>query len=225
MGSLAIIPARAGSRRLPGKNKRNFAGKPLVQWTIEAALDSSEFSCIVVSSDDLDVLSLVEKFPSVLFLERDPRLSSDSATSVDVMLDVIDRVGAKFQTVTLLQPTSPLRDSDCIRNAFSFYRSCGFKQVVSARDLKENVNHLAVVTDGKLNRIASDKLFMTEGSSLVALNGAIYISEFDYFRAMKSLFTESTTAFLMEALISIDIDYEDDWQKAESVALALGKAK
>ena len=106
MRTLGLIPARAGSRRLPGKNKANCAGKPLVMWTVEAAL-CSDLDCVVVSTDDWDICDLA--YPECEIRVRPPQFCTDRATSRAVIRDALEHFPG-YDRVMLLQPTSPLRD-------------------------------------------------------------------------------------------------------------------
>src|SRR4051794_801209 len=111
MNSLAIIPARAGSKRLPGKNVKPFLGKPLIQWTIAFAQRAQCFSSIVVSTDSDEIAQCAEQAGLPVPERRPPDLAVDSASSVDVALYSLARIelatGTPFESVALLQPTSP----------------------------------------------------------------------------------------------------------------------
>src|SRR4051812_324356 len=114
MRTLAIIPARAGSKRLIGKNLKPFLGKPLIQWTVAFAQRAKCFSQIVVSTDSDEIAQCAEEAGLPVPGRRPSYLAGDSTTSVDVALHVLTQselqVGATFDCVALLQPTSPLRD-------------------------------------------------------------------------------------------------------------------
>lgn len=113
---LGIIPARAGSKRLPGKNTLLAGGKPLLAWTLEAARKSQVIDKLVVSTDDQDVDDIACRYGCAVH-RRSPELASDTAESIDVVLDVLDSyVG--FDVVVLLQPTSPLRTAEDIDTAY-----------------------------------------------------------------------------------------------------------
>jgi CMP-N-acetylneuraminic acid synthetase len=108
MKCYAFIPARKGSKGLPGKNKKNFCGKPLVQWSIDQAKESKLFEKIIVSSDDEDILEMAEK-SGVLAVTRLPELAGDEVPIDDVMFDYFARDPNSCEFICLLQPTSPLR--------------------------------------------------------------------------------------------------------------------
>ena len=113
---LAIIPARAGSKRLPNKNVLSLSGKPLVEWSIAAAVAAQQhFSIdVVVTSDDERVLDIADRYPTVSKIVGNPALCTDEASSMDVVFDALNQLeqaGNAYDALILLQPTSPLRAS------------------------------------------------------------------------------------------------------------------
>lgn len=110
---IAIIPARGGSKRLPGKNIKDLAGKPMIAWTIEAAIQSDIFDHILVSTDDEEIAKISKAFGANVPFLRPAEISTDHATTNDVVTHMVDWIENKYgQTVsivTILQPTSPLR--------------------------------------------------------------------------------------------------------------------
>ena len=116
---IAIIPARKGSKRLPGKNMMELCGKPLIYWTIQAALNAETVHSIIVSTDCKKIAGYSKKFCDVNM--RPPELATDNAPMDGVLLDVLETINADyFEDVCCLQPTSPLRTSEDIDDAFSF---------------------------------------------------------------------------------------------------------
>lgn len=115
---LAVIPARGGSKRLPGKNIRPLCGKPLIAWTIEAARQCALISDIVVSTDSPQIAEVSQKYGVPVPWLRPEALATDTASSVDVLLHAIDeqaKKGLSYHYVALLEPTSPLRDQNDLR--------------------------------------------------------------------------------------------------------------
>ena len=116
---LGLIPAKGTSRRLPGKNKLMFCGKPLVAWTIEAALKAGSLDEVAVSTDDPDIADIAEECGAAV-LDRPAWLADDKATIYDVVRYHMKRLASAFDTaIVILQPTSPLRTADdideCVR--------------------------------------------------------------------------------------------------------------
>ena len=109
---LAIIPARGGSKRLPRKNILNLAGKPLIAWTIEAALGSKYIDDVIVSTDDNEISTVAKKYGAKVPFIRPDKFSSNHASSISVVLHAIEffqKADERYDYVVLLQPTSPLR--------------------------------------------------------------------------------------------------------------------
>lgn len=220
MTSVAIIPARAGSKRLPGKNKRLFLGKPLIHWTIEAALKSRSITKVIVTTDDEDILNYSSKFKDAIFLKRDVELSSDTATSAEVVIDAMQRFGEGFNNFVLLQPTSPLRDSSFIDQAFEMLEQYRAKQLIAVRACEEVLGHIVIENNGYVRKLFPENPVGPNERAL-AINGAIYISDWPLFMHTKSFLTEYTQAFEMPTTNSVDIDTEEDWKKAEELGRIL----
>ena len=131
---LAVIPARAGSKRLPGKNHRIINGKPLIAWTIESAIAADVDLDIVVTTDDANVRNVVQQYnENVALIDRPSVLASDSASSMDVLFHAIAEArlsNKSYQGVILLQPTSPLRTKEDIEGAFRLFEEKNATAVV-----------------------------------------------------------------------------------------------
>jgi len=130
MTATAFIPAREGSKRLPGKNKKLFHGKPLIQWSIDQAKDSKLFDIIVVSSDDSDILKIADK-SGVTPVQRQAKLASDEAQINDVVFDFFARPENHTDYVCLLNPTHPLRSVEDIKKTFRYVQMKKYDAVVS----------------------------------------------------------------------------------------------
>jgi len=135
MQVVAFIPARKGSKGLPGKNKKLFAGKPLVQWSIEQAAAAKLFDHIIVSSDDPDVLQIAHdcKKLKVVPVERHPELAGDNANMDDVLYDFFGREKNKCKYICLLPPTSPLRSPEDIKKMYKFIQMEKYWTVISVK--------------------------------------------------------------------------------------------
>ena len=121
MKNIAIIPARSGSKGLKDKNIRNLNGRPLLAWTIEAAVRSGEFDEIMVSTDSEAYAEIARRYGADVPFLRSPATATDTASSWDTVAEVLENCrerGSTFDTFCLLQPTSPLRNAEDIRNAY-----------------------------------------------------------------------------------------------------------
>ena len=131
---LAIIPARGGSKRLPRKNILDLAGKPLIAWTIEAALNSKYIDRIVVSTDDQEIANISIKYGAEVPFLRPKSLATDDASSIDTVINVLGEVeiiNQHYEYIVLLQPTSPLRTEIDIDKAIELLEKKSADSVIS----------------------------------------------------------------------------------------------
>jgi|25_taG_2_1085351.scaffolds.fasta_scaffold04031_2 CMP-N-acetylneuraminic acid synthetase len=222
---VAIIPARGGSKRLPRKNVLPLAGKPLIQWTLEAAKQSGVVDLIAVTSDDDEILEVAGKNNGVKLINRPAQLATDTATSVDAVLHalgVLEEDGYNAKRVLLLQPTSPLRRAEDIRLAVKRMDDTGAASVISVCELEHSplwANTLP--EDGRMDGFLPDN---TEGKRsqdfpiFFRINGAIYLFRRYEWAVKKSFFIEPCFSLVMRKKESIDIDDEFDFFVAESLS-------
>jgi CMP-N-acetylneuraminic acid synthetase len=218
---LAIIPARGGSKLLPRKNLKQLGGKPLIVWTIEAALKSRYITKIVVSTDD-DEISNLSKKSGVSVIKRPKNLASDTSTSESVILHTLDFLNSDdlvFDIVILLQPTSPFRSTLDIDNAYEMMINSRAKSLISVNQTDNKFLKSFIKTPlGYLEGVSKGKYAFMRRQDLPVIflsNGAIYIIYVNDFLKTKSLFTDKTIEFIMNKEHSIDIDSHDDIATAE----------
>ena len=225
--TLVIIPARGGSKRLPRKNVKLLAGKPLICWTIEAAIKANLDAKIVVTSDDDEILEIADAYKSkgVYKRKRPGNLATDTASTVDAIIDVIESeklLGNNPKTIILLQPTSPLRNEEDIRNAFRLYndteKNSGRDTVVSVCEVDHPTAWVGSVREDMsfqgaklLNKRSQDY------EKEYRLNGAIYVDSVVQLLEIQSLFTEKLIGSIMPRVRSIDIDEEVDFKICEGL--------
>ncbi len=215
---LAIIPARGGSKRLPGKNIKNLGGKPLIAWTIEAAIESNLFDEIMVNTDSKEIAKEAQKFGASTPFIRPEKLASDTASSLDMVkhtLEYYKEQGSRFTTVILLQPTSPLRTSNDIINAYQLFDKKNATSVLSVCEVDHPTSWC-----NTLNKSLSMKGFIKPSisknrsqdfDSEYRLNGAIYIWNVNTFLESNDTIIEPSFASIMPRERSIDIDEEIDF--------------
>lgn len=219
---LAIIPARGGSKRLPGKNIMNLAGKPLISWTIEAAKKSTYIDKVVVSTDCPEINCIAIKYKASMPFLRPEYLSGDKTTTVDVVKYVLEEESEEFDIVILLQPTSPLRTYVHIDEACAFYSSKDASGVISVclaehspiwtNTIGEDMDMSNFIPE-KYKNIRSQEL-----PSYYRLNGAIYISSKNDLIAESSFMLSSNLyAYEMDSTSSVDIDEEKDFLIADYI--------
>ncbi|MGH8048876.1 MAG: cytidylyltransferase domain-containing protein [Chthoniobacterales bacterium] len=210
MQTVALIPARGGSRRLPGKNLLSFGGLPLIVWTIRAALDAGTFDKILVSSDDAEILR-VSREAGAETLQRPPGLALDDTSSMDVVWHACDSLVTNPDILVLLQPTSPLRRASDIRQSLQLLEESGAPAIVSVTDRAKHPEW-AYALDGAGRLHARDT---HPSDRVVGLNGAIYAAQLPWLRARNEFIGEGTLGYLMPAEFSADIDTLEEFEEAE----------
>ena len=194
----------------------DLAGKPLIAWTIEASLKSKYITKTVVSSDDREILQIAEQYGAET-IQRPAELASDTATSESVVQHTVDFLSAKnevFDVLVLLQPTSPLRTSNDIDNAFEILLGTDATAIISVFETDNKIlKSFKSGVNGYIEGIVNNEYpFMRRQDLPKAFmpNGAIYIINIDLFKKHDSLMTNRTSCYVMPVNRSIDIDtYED----------------
>ena len=215
---LAVIPARGGSKRLPGKNLLDLHGKPLIAWTIEAGLKSKYIDNLIVSSEDNKILETAKIYNANL-IRRPRNLARDESSSFDVIKHAIDNL-EEYDYVVMLQPTSPLRNEHDIDNAIEFLFSKNANAVVSVcavdhsplwSSTLEDDCDMTNFLDHQVTKKRSQEL-----DKFYRLNGAIYISSIKKIVEEKTFFLKNNIyAYIMKRSKSVDIDTKIDFKLAE----------
>ena len=221
MKNLAIIPARSGSKGLVDKNIKGLCGKPLIGYTIEAALGSGVFDAVMVSTDSEKYAEIARDLGAEVPFLRSERTSSDSASSWDAVTEVIEGyagLGREFDTFCLLQPTSPLRNTGDIKGSYDLFTEKNAKFIVSVCEMEHPLSWCGMIPedlslDGFVERAGANQR-QKVGKSY-RLNGAIYIADIDAFNEDRFFYREGCYAYVMETSRSIDIDNEEDFALAE----------
>lgn len=220
---LAVIAARGGSKGLPGKNLRPLRGRPLIAWTIEAARGSRFVDRLILSSDDAEIIRVARDLGCEAPFVRSPQLSGDQASSIDVVLDALDRTPG-HQIALLLQPTSPLRAAADIDGALERMERSGAPSCVS---VCEAPAHPWLIygrdEDGRLDPYASPapgaSLRRQDLPSAWMLNGAVYAADAAWLRRERTFIKPAeTVAWEMPPERSVDIDTLEDLEAAERLA-------
>jgi CMP-N,N'-diacetyllegionaminic acid synthase len=218
---VAIIPARAGSKRFPRKNIAHLRGKPLITYTIQAAIDSDLFEQTIVSTEDMEIAEISEGAgASVPFLRPD-EYASDHARIIDVclyMLKVLEEAGKAFDTVVVLQPTCPLRTERDIRGAWDLFLASKADFLLSITDFDHPPFWaMESIANGRL-RPYWGKEFLKRSQDLPRLfrpNGAIAIANVKTLREEGTFYGKDLVGFWMPRNRSLDIDEPGDLRLAE----------
>jgi len=221
---LAVIPARAGSKRLPGKNSKLLCGKPLVQWTIEAAVQCQSITDIIVSTDSEDIANIADKCGVPVPFLRPEEISGDTATAIDVVEHTVRYLaeqGKSYDYVIWLQPTSPLRSAEDINDAIATMYEKSASGVISVCECDHSpMWSNTLEQDGSMKNFLSNFVKKNPRSQALPtyyrLNGAIYIAQVEQLLKQGTFFLEENLfSYVMDRDSSIDIDHHLDFKLAE----------
>lgn len=222
MGNLAIIPARSGSKGLKDKNIKLLSGKPLLAYTIEAARESGLFDEIMVSTDSQEYADIAKQWGANVPFLRSNELSNDTASSWDAVKEVLERyknLGTEFDTVALLQPTSPLRTSNDIIEGYNVMKVKEANFVVGVCEMDHSplwANTLP--EDLSMENFIRPEVVKVPRQNIPTyyrINGALYIVKVDYLMKTPDIYADRSFALVMRKENSIDIDDQLDFTIAE----------
>lgn len=221
---IVVVPARGGSKGVPGKNVRPLAGLPLIVHTLNSALACDAVDRVIVSTDDDEIIRISREVPGVEIPFRRPsHLATDTASAVDAYLHVADALrvkeGVAPAEICVLLPTSPLRLPSDIAAAIDLYRRNDADAVVSVTETKPAQWLQAMDGDGRLRRVvASEGLDNRQAYPPVFLpNGSIYVLAVEALRRTRDYFGARTFGYPMPPERAIDIDTEADFLAAEAL--------
>ncbi len=210
---LAIIPARGGSKGVPGKNIRLLNGKPVIAWTIEAAHNANYLDRVIVSSDCEAIIHTAQTYGCETPFVRDAQLAQDHTPMMDVIFDAIHRCPG-YEWTVLLQATSPLRQADDIDNAIRCCIEHNAHSCVSVCKAQENPHWMYTLSpDNKMQPLMKENTSTRRQDlpDFYSLNGAIYIARTDWLFHNRNFLSPETIAYVMPPDRSVDIDTESDF--------------
>lgn len=217
---LAIIPARGGSKGIPKKNIKAVSGKPMINYTIEAAKECEYIDKVIVSTDDEEIAEISMRAGAIVPFLRPDELATDEAKTIDVVMHAIEfyeRKAERYDIIVLLQPTSPLRTSEDIGKALEYYMRKGEKSLMSVSEVADHP--LLIRQFGENNELIK----MLEEDSTVRrqdmkkyykVNGAIYINSMSELNETTS-FNDNIMGYVLPKEHSIDVDEPEDIVVAE----------
>lgn len=211
MKNIAIIPARSGSKGLKDKNIINLMGKPMIAYTIQAAIDSGCFDSVYVSTDSLEYAELSQKYGAKTII-RDYALSDDNATTYMVIEHALNFLNSKdiqVNTFALLQPTSPLRNSQHIQEAYKLFveSQTSIDFVVSVTESSKSRNLIHTIEDGTLAHFDSNyKNYKRQEYQEYYPNGAMFFGKTLSYIEKGDFFGPKSIPYVMAAKESIDVD-------------------
>jgi len=214
--SLCIIPARGGSKRIPRKNIKNFLGKPIIAYSIEAALKSGLFAEVMVSTEDDEIVGLAKSFGAQVPFKRTERNADDYATTLDVVKEVLkeyEAMNVYFDSICIIYPTAPFVTPDKLK--IGFEKLTNFDAAIPVTEFSFPVLRSFILKDGRLsyNWPKYEKVRSQDLETLYHDAGQWYWIKTNSIK--NSLVTENTAAVVLRNLEVQDIDQEQDWRLAE----------
>jgi CMP-N,N'-diacetyllegionaminic acid synthase len=217
---LAIIPARGGSKGVPGKNIRIVSGKPLIAYSIEQASLSLYIDRAIVSTDDLEIFSVARSWGGDVPFVRPASLARDESESITTVLHALMEIPG-YDLVVLLQPTSPLRRISDIDECIKSCVVSNSPACVSLSETRQSPYWMFTLDDNRnlvpVIKADSMPLRRQDLPSVYAINGAVYVARTDWIMTTKAFITGQTSGYLMPLNRSLDIDTEEDFQLLDSI--------
>lgn len=230
MRILGLIPARGGSKGVPGKNRKVLAGKPLLVHTIDAALKSKKLTDVVFTSEDETLNALAKEAGAEVPFIRPEALATDSASSIDVVLHALaelKKLGKEYDAVCLLQVTNPFRSAAFIDQAITKFEDASCDALVSVLPVPHEYNPHWVYKEndkGALELYTGEKEIIKRRQDLPTAyhrDGAIYITTSEILKQQKSFYGNSLSYILSDPERHINIDTPEDWEAAVVLAKKL----
>ncbi|MFC3959078.1 cytidylyltransferase domain-containing protein [Halovivax cerinus] len=216
---LGLVPARGGSKGVPEKNIRDIAGKPLIAHSIESGRKSTVIDSVVVSTDDEEIATVAEEYHARVPFLRPDNLATDTAPTSPVVEDALETLaeqGESYDDIVLLQPTSPLRSSTHIDEAYELYTVQDADSLISAYPTTETRWRSTSNGAVQLNYEDESKRRQDREPEYI-INGAVYVTAVEAFLSSQELITGETVIYEMDEIDSIDVDTPFDLWLAEQV--------
>lgn len=220
---LALIPARGGSKGIPHKNIALLAGKPLIAYSIDAGLKSRYIDYVLVSTDDEEIAKVSKACGAQIPFLRPEELAGDRAKTIDAVLHAISalrEIGEEFDSLVLLQPTSPLRTAEDIDGAIEVFYAGGRRSVVSISEVSDHPILIRTIVEteegARLQPLLSvgSTCRRQEFPPFYRVNGSVYINAIEMLNPETS-FNDNQVPFVMKKSHAIDIDEPVDLRMAE----------
>ena len=218
---IAIIPARSGSKGLPGKNIKSLCGKPMIAYTIESALKSKYITEVIISTDCKEIEKIALKYGAKSYFLRPNHLASNDAKAIDVYIYTIEKLINEYDYIInefiVLQPTSPLRKVDDVNSAIDLFFGKKADSVISYTKENHPIEwHQYINLEGKFEKIFNNNKLLNRQESRESYyhNGAIFIFKYNLIKQNK-YYNSNSYAFIMPIEKSIDIDTRFDFEIAE----------
>lgn len=220
MKRLAIITARGGSKRIPRKNIKPFLGKPILAYSIEAALDSGLFDEVMVSTEDEEIAEIAKKYGAKVPFYRSEKTAGDFATTNDVLLEVLEeykKLGREFEEACCIYPTAPFVTSGKLKKAMEEFAASDADTLIPVVAFSYPPKRSLVIREGRL--VFQYPEFMDSRSQDLEAEyhdiGQFYLFRTKAFERNKKLMIGNILPFVVDEMEVQDIDNESDWKIAE----------
>ena len=217
---LAIITARGGSKRIPRKNIKDFLGKPIIHYPIDAAIKSKVFDEIMVSTDDQEIADFSLKAGAKVPFLRSPNTSGDYSSTAEVILEVLEKYierGQTFKFVCCIYPTAPFLQAQALIETYSLLKSEKVQSVVPVVRFSFPIQRAVKIENNRMKMFQPEHIVTRSQDLTPAYHdvGQFYWLETESFLKNKKLYTEDTIAYKMDEMMVQDIDTPEDWAIAE----------
>ena len=220
MSSIAIITARGGSKRIPKKNIKEFCGKPMIAYSIDAALQSGIFEEVMVSTDSEEIAEISIMYGASVPFMRSERTASDFATTRDVLMEVLneyEKRGKIFEDMTCIYPTAPFITAQKLKKAVELFKKSGSSLLIPVVQFSYPPQRAYVITDGKL-QFKWEEFRYTRSQDLEPFYheaGQFYCYNISTYLSTNGVIKENIIPFILPESEVQDIDTEEDWKMAE----------
>jgi len=219
MDSIAIIPARGGSKRIPRKNIRELAGKPAISYPIELAIKTGIFKRVIVSTDDIETAQIAESSGAEVPFLRESKLSDDFTTTIDVISNAISKIDtAGIKYVCCIYPVTPLLNIDRVMESYKIlseniwdyvFSACEFPAPIERAFRKNDLGEVNFLNSNFVNTRTQDL------SKAYYDSGQFYFGQLSSWKSKRPILTGNSTFIELEKNEVLDIDEEEDWNLVE----------
>jgi len=220
MRKIAVITARGGSKRIPRKNIKEFCGKPILAYSIEAAVKSGIFDTVMVSTDDEEIAEVAKKYGAEVPFYRSEKTSGDFATTNDVLLEVIDEYekrGEKFDILCCIYPTAPFITSEKLQEGMQLLLESGADTLIPVVDFSYPPQRAMHIVEGNLEPVYPENLDARSQDLEKHYHdvGQFYFTKIEQYKVTKKLMLGKIVPMILSEMEVQDIDNQIDWQMAE----------
>lgn len=221
MPKLAIIPARGGSKRIPRKNIKHFLGKPIIAYSIQAAIESGLFDEVMVSTDDVEIAEIAKQYGASIPFFRSQEKSNDFATTFDVMEEVVleyQTYGKQFEYICCIYPCAPFCNKEDLIQAYELLTRMDFDTVFPVVPYPTPIQRALKMTDENKVEMVYPEFVTTRSQDLPTTfydAGQFYWLNTHKTMQSKKIFSDHSGSIILDELHAQDIDNEMDWKMAE----------